>query len=114
MGIEEQIDRLIDLGEDIKSRLDRLVEMASDHFVGAGKMVAEEPAKEPEPAASEKPPEPEYREPVLPADAGEPCEFSITGKDWYSSLLAGFQVHNNPWISSDQGRWNYARIRKDA
>lgn len=47
MGIEEQIDRLIDLGEDIKSRLDLLVEMASDHFAGADKMVADEPAKEP-------------------------------------------------------------------
>ena len=39
MGIEQQIDRLIDLGEDIKTRLDRLVGLASDHFVGAGKMV---------------------------------------------------------------------------
>ena len=71
--------------------------------------VAEEPAKEPV-----EPPQPEYREPVLPADFCKPCEFSITGKDWYESLLAGFQAHRNPWISSDQGRWNYARIKKDA
>ena len=46
MGIEEQIDRLIDLGEEIKSRLDRLVDAASDHFADANKMVADEPAKE--------------------------------------------------------------------
>ena len=172
MGIEEQIDKLIDCGDDIKSRLDRLIELATDHFAGANKMVSEEPAKkwrflEPgevikqgdwacskslsyandplngpgwidedipvgeevmasdgcvfaRPVAEEpakepvEPPQPEYREPVLPADFCKPCEFSITGKDWYESLLAGFQAHRNPWISSDQGRWNYARIKKDA
>lgn len=55
MGIEEQIDKLIDLGEDIKSRLDLLSELASDHFAGANKMVADEPAKEPEHPAGPKP-----------------------------------------------------------
>jgi len=72
--------------------------------------VTQEPPKEEPP----KPSEPKYREPVLPADVTKQCEFSMTGKDWYDSLLAGFQVHGSPWISSDQGRWKLARIRKDA
>lgn len=253
MGIEEQIDKLIDLGEDIKSRLDRLIELASDRFADASKIVAEEPAKEaslgglpdlrtfaqpnlrwrilepgevvcssdwvtaktnppsdppnglgwrpvdasvgtsvcqddpcvfarpdadepakepehpagpmPDPGEgyrllskdppedlrdgdelfhstlgrwcesihagwgykrqdtdcwyrrkieAPKPPEPAYREPVLPADAGEQCEFSCDGKEWCKFLLAGWQVDNNPWICERYHCWPYARIKKDA
>ena len=113
MGIEEQIDRLIDLGEDIKSRLDLLVEMASDHFAGANKMVVDEPAKEPEPAASEKPPEPEYREPVLPADACKECQFSDDGIEWRSGWLNGWVHRSHQWISHSGGHWRHARIKKD-
>ena len=91
----------------ISDKLDRLVELATDHFADANKMVAEEPAKEP--------PEPEYRAPVLPWDAGKVCEFSMTGKDWYEGMIVGFQGDNkHPWMSSNLGRWNFARIKKDA
>lgn len=61
-----------------------------------------------------EPPEPEYREPVLPADAGEQCEFSRDGKEWCKFLLAGWQVDNNPWICERYHCWPYARIKKDA
>ena len=109
MGIEEQIDRLIDLGEDIKSRLDRLVEMASDHFAGADKMVADEPAKEPA--------EPEYREPVLPADLGKWAEFSHDGINWMRYKLRGChkESESSPTIWSEKNiGFRHCRIKKDA
>lgn len=56
----------------------------------------------------------EYRQPVLPADAGEQCEFSRDGKEWCKFLLAGWQVDNNPWICERYHCWPYARIKKDA
>lgn len=168
----ELLHRIGSVLRGISDKLDRLVELASDHFADANKMVADEPAKEPEPEhppdpgegyrllsknppeglmpgdeyfgmwdglwresrdASEgireqrerrwyrrkieppKPPQPEYREPVLPGDVMQECEFSMTGKDWYPSVLSGFQIHNtHPWISSNLGCWNFARIKKDA
>ena len=248
MGIEEQIDKLIDLGEDIKSRLDRMVELASDHFADANKMVADEPAKEPpkkwrilgvgeevqegdkpgevvcsgdwvnalrnkpdedppgggwiparasligretsqaiglyfarpvvdEPAKepehpagpmpdpgegyrilskeppedltpgdefengngewirssnaethkkqgancwyrrkieTHKPPEPEYREPVLPADAGKYCQFSNDGIEWRTGWLNGWGQRSHQWISHSGGHWRHARIKKES
>ena len=87
-----------------------------DHFVGAGKMVADEPAKEPVPA---KPPKPEYREPVLPADVGKMCEFSNDGEFWDGFKLGGFVNHTDlKWRALIATRlvygYEYCRIKNDA
>jgi hypothetical protein len=61
-----------------------------------------------------KPPEPEYREPVLPGDCGKQCEFSDDGSRWFTLDLAGFNnCFNLPWLSRTE-TWRYARIKKDA
>ncbi len=71
-----------------------------------------------------QPPEPEYREPVLPADAGKVCEFSDDDKTWRSGYLKGFDYdehrhqgagwRRNETCSSDRARHRFARIKKDA
>ena len=54
-GISDKLDRLITIGErpareiQVHEMLEDSGERQTDHFVGAGKMVAEEPAKEAEP-----------------------------------------------------------------
>jgi len=64
-----------------------------------------------------KPPEPEYREPVLPADAGKECEFSDDGNAWTEGELRGYagcfwqSVFGE---SKTVNRWYHARIKKDA
>ena len=61
-----------------------------------------------------KPPEPEYREPVLPGDAGKACEFSLDGNEWVTDTLIGFSLHEMaPW-ESKECLWEHARIKKDA
>jgi hypothetical protein len=85
------------------------------------RLVADEPAKEPEPP---KPPEPQYREPVLPADAGKLCEFSDDDKTWRSGYLKGFDYdehrhqgagwRRNQNCSSDRARHSFARIKKES
>ena len=61
-----------------------------------------------------QPPEPEYREPVLPGDCGKQCEFSDDGSRWFTLDLAGFNnCFNLPWLSRTE-TWRYARIKKDA
>jgi len=85
------------------------------------RLVADEPAKEPEPP---KPPEPQYREPVLPADAGKLCEFSDDDKTWRSGYLKGFDYdehrhqgagwRRNQNCSSDRARHCFARIKKES
>jgi hypothetical protein len=67
------------------------------------------PRVEDEPA---KPPEPEYREPVLPADAGKECEFSPDGEAWGGGLLGGWS--RMFWISDCGVYSRFARIKKDA
>jgi len=70
-----------------------------------------------------KPPEPEYREPVLPGDAGKVCEFSDDGNDWTEGKLRGYT--GCFWQSVfgelvgfgellDVKWWTHARIKKDA
>ncbi len=64
-----------------------------------------------------EPAEPEYREPVLPADAGKLCEFSNDEKIWLTGRLRGYA--NDLWqsfLSSEVGAkvWVHARIKKDA
>jgi hypothetical protein len=64
-----------------------------------------------------EPPEPEYRKPVLPADAGKECEFSIDGNEWTEGKLRGYagcfwqsafgELVGVKW-------WNHCRIKKDA
>ena len=67
------------------------------------------------PAEPPQPPEPEYREPVLPRDAGKRCEFSNDGKSWADSkLFAWMDTGDFPWSSTSVNHWRYARIRKDA
>lgn len=63
-----------------------------------------------EPPASEKPPEPEYREPVLPADCGKQCEFSNDGKTWITLELNAW-LPASKWVSKDEGCWQHARIK---
>lgn len=72
------------------------------------------------PAEPPKPPQPEYREPVLPADAGKRCEFSISGKTWDTLELVGWNDDPEgwPWKSrlsnNDITCWKRCRIKKDA
>jgi hypothetical protein len=64
-----------------------------------------------------EPPEPEYRKPVLPADAWKECEFSIDGNEWTEGKLRGYagcfwqsafgELVGVKW-------WNHCRIKKDA
>lgn len=63
-----------------------------------------------EPPAIDKPPEPEYREPVLPADYMMACEFSNDGNSWASVRLGGWSIRSG-WISSGGVCWEYARIK---
>jgi hypothetical protein len=62
-----------------------------------------------------KPPEPEYREPVLPADAGKVCEFSDDGETWQTATLMGFSSDGEraPW-ESENCLWDHARIKKES
>ena len=68
-----------------------------------------------EPPATEKPPEPEYREPVLPADVGKECEFSDDSISWEEDDLIGWRANLNTfnWESA-RDSYRYARIKKDA
>ena len=65
-----------------------------------------------------KPPEPEYREPVLPGDAGKECEFSDDCNEWTEGRLRGYA--GCFWQSVCVGEsvevkfWTHARINKDA
>lgn len=68
-----------------------------------------------------EPPEPEYREPLLPADAGKMCEFSNDGQMWFRHGLAGFvnNIQTNLKWQAFVGTnltfgFAHARIRKDA
>lgn len=70
-----------------------------------------------DPPATEKPPEPEYREPVLPGDAGKVCEFSIDGNAWTEAKLRGYAGHLWQSVCSEvvgAKHWVHARIKKDA
>lgn len=68
-----------------------------------------------EPPATEKPPEPEYREPVLPADCGKGCEFSDDSISWEEGDLIGWRANLNTFNwESDHDSYRYARIRKNA
>lgn len=70
-----------------------------------------------EPPAIAKPPKPEYREPVLPADAGRWCEFSNDDNDWTAAKLRGYAGHLWQSISSEvvgTKHWAYARIKKES
>ena len=67
-----------------------------------------------EPPASEKPAEPEYREPVLPADAGKYCQFSDDGIKWRSGWLNGWVERSHQWIARSGVHWQHCRIKKDA
>lgn len=66
-----------------------------------------------EPPAIDKPPEPEYREPVLPADGGMACEFSEEGDFWSSGRLGGVRIGRG-WFSTGGVCWRHCRIKKDA
>ncbi len=57
----------------------------------------------------------EYREPVLPFDAGKPCEFSDDGKTWVMDNL-GWWNPTSGWRSlDDHGEyWNHCRIEKES
>ena len=62
-------------------------------------------------------PKDEYREPVLPADEGKWCEFSIDGNAWTEAKLRGFAGHLWQSVCSEvvgAKHWVHARIKKDA
>ena len=99
-GISDKMDRLIDIGERVEGEV-RLPSKEEAQTVA----VAKEPAKEPEP---------EYREPVLPADAGQYCQFSDDGIEWRSGWLNGWVQRSHQWISHSGGHWRHCRIKKDA
>ena len=64
------------------------------------------------PAEPPKPPEPEYREPVLPGDFDRPCDFSSDGIEWRMDWLTGY-VHYG-WRDTNGVCWPCCRIKKDA
>ena len=66
-----------------------------------------------EPPVSERPTEPEYREPVLPADGGMACEFSEEGDFWSSGRLGGVRIGRG-WFSTGGVCWRHCCIKKDA
>jgi len=60
----------------------------------------------------------QYREPILPADAGRDCEFSYNGKDWKTYKLLGFMglSSNDPervWVDTQEVEFNYCRIEME-
>jgi hypothetical protein len=60
-------------------------------------------------------PEPEYREPVLPADCGKGCEFSDDSISWEEGVLIGWRANLNTFNwESGHDFYRYARIKKDA
>ena len=65
-------------------------------------------------------PKDEYREPVLPADAGKRCEFSISGKTWDTLELVGWNDVPKGWpwksrlLNNDITCWKLCRIKQDA
>jgi hypothetical protein len=62
-----------------------------------------------------KPPEPEYRKPVLPADCGKWCEFSDDSISWEEGDLIGWRANPNTFNwESGHDFYRYARIKKDA
>ena len=63
--------------------------------------------------AADEPPQPEYREPVLPADGGMECEFSEEGDFWSSGRLGGVRIGRG-WFSTGGVCWRHCRIKKDA
>ena len=71
------------------------------------------PAEPPQQEEPSNPPEPEYRQPVLPWDAGKQCEFSDDGEEWQTETLVGFSSSDEkaPW-ESENCLWEYARIEK--
>lgn len=97
--ISDKMDRLIKLGEAIE-RASRSQEMPvewgehpDDHFAGADKMVADEPAKEPEHPAGPKP------------DPGE--GYRLLSKDPEESLHLGDEYELAPgrWVKSENAGW---------
>lgn len=85
----------------------KVFEMVGLAFV---RPVADEPAKE-------EPDEPQYREPVLPADLGKLAEFSQDGNTWSRWKLCGCyrDADDQPisWQSANIG-FRHCRIKKDA
>lgn len=61
-----------------------------------------------------EPPKDEYREPVLPADAGKYCQFSDDGIEWRTGWLNGWGQRSHQWVSHSGGHWRHCRIKKDA
>lgn len=55
----------------------------------------------------------QYREPVLPADAGKKVEFNDNGAAWFSRDLAGWSVSSG-WIDEFGHRWKFCRIEKES
>ena len=84
-----------------------------DDEVIFARLVADEPAKEPEPP---KPAEPQYRIPSLPDDAGKECEFSDDNENWHRRKLAYWigTEYSFVWWSDSGDLYKYARIKKDA
>lgn len=56
----------------------------------------------------------QYRQPVLPDDAGKPCQFSDDGKKWTTDTLIGFSLADDraPW-EGKRFLWDHARIAVD-
>ena len=69
------------------------------------------------PAEPPKPPQPEYREPVLPADLGKWAEFSQDGINWMRYKLRGCHKESEAsltiWSEKNIG-FRHCRIKKDA
>jgi hypothetical protein len=72
------------------------------------------------PAEPPKPPEPEYRKPVLPGDAGKWAEFSQDGSVWYRWKLCGCyrgaDDREISWIAENAASigFRHCRIKKEA
>lgn len=61
-----------------------------------------------------EPPKDEYREPVLPADAGKYCQFSDDGIEWRFGWLDGCVQRSHQWISHSGEHWRHCRIKKES
>lgn len=55
---------------------------------------------------------PQWRDPVLPADAHRKAKFSMEGKEWSGGILKGFVMRNGKpsWICESSLYWPFCQV----
>jgi hypothetical protein len=51
----------------------------------------------------------QYRDPVLPADAGKAVKFSDDGKTWIDGFIMGWESRSFPWVGTT-ARFKFCQI----